>query len=1106
MNSNAKLHLSFDVGHSSIGWAAFEDSQEFPLLGTGAVTFPVNDCLASKRRDYRRQRRHIRATRQRISRIKILLSHLGVLSKENLDRPGSAWPWKLAAQAYTGAQDLTWPELWDVLRWYAHNRGYDGNRAWMSDPASAAEDTEKEENAKELLRRHKVQSMAEAFCAELDVPLDSPKRSSVLRFKGLNAAFPRQVVIDEVRKILHHHEGKLPGVDSALIQALVGTDFSDVKAWQAVNCPEIRLPGRYQGSLLFGQLLPRFENRIISSCPITYEKIYRTLLEDGIPEEKAALLAEKRSKVPAKKDPSFLRFRWAMQMANVRIKLNDKQSRPLNPEELKELDLKMSEAGYLTPGEFKEAVRKATGGAIDNMEALLSHPEAKQSLILDPVKKLLNSEEVKDLFAALPRRAQIRIRGKWLKGRSLTLSVLRQEVLDNSGDIEAVDKILRSSMDLSNKRKRANSKPHTPDSWMQRRLQPEFPMGRAPFTREMLNLAVIEVLEGKHPLEKGGCLEQTGQVRTAQLHRAVDRMTNNHLIRHRLLILRRLSNDILKEFAAGDKERVGRITIEVNRDLRELSGKTAKEQAQDLGLRLSDHKKVSEALEEKLEGRYKISASLIRKARIAEDLDRTCPYTGATYDEIKLARGDVDLDHIIPRSLRPSDSLDSLVVTFPAVNRWKGKRTALQFVEEEGGKAVPGMENLHLMTPAQFRKYVDGLKTRGPHPDDERRRKRRRDLLLLRDYVDKEFTPGDLTVTSHLVRMGAEALKRDFQAMDNPPPIISLPGTVTGTVRKGWNDVLGCLAQANPLTIGKTKTEIRDISHLHHAVDACVLGLASKFIPNSGSFWNLLVRRNLNEKEKAELFQSGLYDRDSEGRLRLKPLSLQRKSELSRRLAECRVVQHIPAEWSGLKAEETVWRVLDPSDQHPSAQKLRTWCAQSNIEIPAPESNEALIVKRVRKEKGTLKPGKCLHEGEKFWWAYDLVPKQKLIGLQSGGKLSRLKAVKMVGENFGVTLEDPRRIIPYFQVAKELLENRLNVEKILRNGDLIRISGQGDFSGVWKVFSTKNASIGLLLDIGRPDVVRLQNKIKGHKINVRLKSLMKEGLEILKPGYTGSPL
>ena len=46
------------------------------------------------------------------------------------------------------------------------------------------------------------------------------------------------------------------------------------------------------------------------------------------------------------------------------------------------------------------------------------------------------------------------------------------------------------------------------------------------------------------------------------------------------------------------------------------------------------------------------------------------------------------------------------------------------------------------------------------------------------------------------------------------------------------------LELANPQVLDengqvKTKTEIRDITHLHHALDACVLGLASHFIPNN---------------------------------------------------------------------------------------------------------------------------------------------------------------------------------------------------------------------------------------------------------------------------------
>ena len=130
--TDANLQLAFDVGHSSIGWAVLKaHTGKIPtLLGCGSVIFPSDDCLASERRGFRRQRRHIRATKQRIARIRRLLGHLGVLTDKQLEAPGCAWPWLLAARVLRGGEKLTWPELWDVVRWYAHSRGYDGNEGW----------------------------------------------------------------------------------------------------------------------------------------------------------------------------------------------------------------------------------------------------------------------------------------------------------------------------------------------------------------------------------------------------------------------------------------------------------------------------------------------------------------------------------------------------------------------------------------------------------------------------------------------------------------------------------------------------------------------------------------------------------------------------------------------------------------------------------------------------------------------------------------------------------------------------------------------------------------------------------------------------------------
>ena len=79
------LELSFDVGHSSLGWAvlqnverpkALSEAPRVNILGCGVVTFGADDCLASERRKKRGQRRHLRATRKRIELLAKFLIHL----------------------------------------------------------------------------------------------------------------------------------------------------------------------------------------------------------------------------------------------------------------------------------------------------------------------------------------------------------------------------------------------------------------------------------------------------------------------------------------------------------------------------------------------------------------------------------------------------------------------------------------------------------------------------------------------------------------------------------------------------------------------------------------------------------------------------------------------------------------------------------------------------------------------------------------------------------------------------------------------------------------------------------------------------------------------
>jgi hypothetical protein len=1175
--NSRNLHLAFDVGHSSIGWAVLRqaphDRPASPeILGTGVVIFGADDCLAVKRRAYRQARRHARATRQRIARIEQLLAHLGVLTPEQLgdahrQAGGDSFAWRKAAEILKAARAghplpaLTWPELWDILRWYAHNRGYfappwadRGEEAVPDD--DEVPDTEKVANANELMRERRTTTMAETIAAytvwydrEVARWQQRQRPDKPRHFKGLSAAFPRDTVVwPEVRTLLTVLKGKLPRLDDALIRTLLGNDVDPLKdpaAWRTIPCPAVRLPKRYHGGLLFGQCIPRFDNRIIGVCPIQFARLERKYREEGMASEAARRRAEKESKLPSKASPEFLRFRWAMQLANVfGAAPGERKTHPLPAAARMRLTELAARQGAFTKGEFKKAVREAAGwpekGGHDNLDALLLHPDAEEALVFDPVQAALRKHPLAEAFLTLPPQFLKRLRGKLARGKSVAPGTVRDWLSgaqapppSASDPLAAFDAAIQRVLDAANTRKGRKQSALTREQLLEEPLRATYPKGRAPYARPVLRQAYEEVMKGWDPRAEAndhqprGCLCQTDEFKEAQLQRRLEEQTNNHLIRHRLLILQRLQRDIIAapEFANGDKSRIASLTIEVNRELRDLSGKTRKEQEQDLGLRLGDFKRVAAKVEEACRRRgIPCTAGLIRKARVAEDLGWKCPYTGKEFSVDTLLDGVMDKDHIIPHADRQSDSLDSLVITWNEVNKWKGKRTALEFIREEGGKPVPGRPELTVMTLAEFQKHVASLDTRKGHDDDRARKKRRIRRLLTEYYEEKEFTPRDLTVTSHLVRLGAQVLQRAFPP-EQRPPVISLPGSVTGEVRKAWK-VIGCLGAANPAIFeadGKTpkrKDEIRGITHLHHALDACVLGLASLYFPRHGAVWSAAVKagqhaateydnnehplwqamtkRRPTAQEVVLLKATGLYDGpDSNGRMQLRDLPAELKAQIRRRLAEKRVVQHIPADMSGVKVEENTRGVVAVKDG-------RVILRQRS----ARDANTGLQAVKTTDEA----PG-------------------KLLGLNppgGDGKLKRQKGVRVITDNFGVAIldhapegEEKFVVIPWHRVWHRLNElkarNAGEAPRVLRNGQVVSITS-GTYAGRWRVFSIKAKQAGIKVNLGTLDCLGVEEDyldpatgkkrtrtVAGCKLDAALPTMVQGGLKILNPGFCGTP-
>lgn len=1116
METVMPLILSFDIGYASIGWCVLssEAKQNPEFLGTGAVTFPSDDCLASTRRNLRRTRRHIRSTRQRIERMKKWLTHRGILSRADLDKPGHPAPFLLAAAALQGHLTLDAWQLWTVLRWYAHNRGYDGNSRWSSREEEDTEDTEKLTNARQLMEKYKTSTMAGTVCAclELDPTKHGKTISSQLPYKTLNAAYPRAIVQNEVLALLQKHLNKIPGLDEKTLDLLFTPEAISKEDRDLLKAADIKLPRRYHGGLLFGQLVPRFDNRIIARCPITWATTYDENIAAGKTDAEARKQADKFAKVPAAKSSEFLQYRFARILANIKA-----DGKPIDKQLRATLWQLAAQQGRLTEKEISQTIKSHLGDVPTNLEAYFKlHPDSEEALVLDPVADEIRKAEgsrakLSPIWKHLTGTIRESIIAGWRKGKSISL----HSIAEQSGDNPALTEAFLKEFASQKPRKGEIKFTKLEDYLRSTRIAPAIPSGRAPYARPILKQVVTEVLEGHDPTkanrttdpENGedkpanGILYDLGipgsRVRQLQAERPVDQLTNNHLVRHRMLILGRLLDDILTEFCTDGKT-PDQIIIEVARELKEFSGMTAKQIATELNSRLKDFKAAVDYLEKHAPHLLENSSgrgSILRKCRIAIDLGWHCPFTGEKYDATDLPH--MEREHIIPYATRNTNALHALVLTWPAVNRMKGKRTAKQFIAEYGGKQVLGMERLTLFTPKQYETFVEKLDTRG-HPDDARRKKARKALLSTLDFEDKElgFTEGQLTQTSQLMKLAMGSIRHKLPAAAIHP----IPGPVTAEIRKAWK-LTGTLAQACPEILDENKEvrpkdEIRGLTHLHHALDAATIALAAHYFPiahrgqdQKGKIWQAITKRTKSEEDVSVLKTTRLFqfrtDLDKKGqpitRARLTDLPAEIKNALAASLAESRVMQHLPADRSGTKAELTTWGV-------------------TGIEG---EGNDARI--QLRQQSSTVEDGK-----RKITRKTREERTGKLLGPQpknGRGKLKAIKGAMIIGENYGLALDPKPTILPFHQVHQLIedlrAQNNGKPIRILRNGMLIRLSRQGARDGIWAI-STVQAS--LKIDLLRPGTAGRPKKGDMVWREVSVSGLLKKGIEVLPQRYVGYPL
>ncbi|WP_300782662.1 HNH endonuclease domain-containing protein [uncultured Akkermansia sp.] len=1104
------LTFSFDIGYASIGWAviasASHDDADPSVCGCGAVVFPKDDCQAFKRREYRRLRRNIRSRRVRIERIGRLLVQAQIITQEMKETPGHPAPFYLASEALKGHRNLAPIELWHVLRLYAHNRGYDNNVSWsggFSEDGGNKEDTERVQHAKDLMDKHGTATMAETICRELKLEegkADAPMNVSTPAYKNLNTAFPRLTVEKEVRRILELSAPLIPGLTSEIMELIAQHHPLTTKQRGVLIHYGIKLARRYRGSLLFGQLIPRFDNRIISRCPVSWAQVYEAELKKGNSEQNARERAEKLSKVPTANCPEFYEYRMARILCNIRA-----DGEPLSAEIRRELMNQARQEGKLTKASLEKAISSRLGETETNVANYFTlHPDSEEALYLDPAVEVLKRSGIGEtLSPSVCRLAANRLR----RGKSVTPNYLLNLLKSRGESVEALEKKIEKERHQQANRKKAKK---TDPDYAATPLKPRYATGRAPYARPVLKKVVGETIDGEDPTRPArgeahpdgelkahdGCLycllDTDSSVNQHQKERRLDTMTNNHLVRHRMLILDRLLKDLIQDFAGGQKDRISRICVEVGKELTAFSGMDSKKIQTELNLRQKSHTEAVNRLKRDLPGKA-LSANLIRKCRIAMDMNWTCPFTGATYGTHELEN--LELEHIVPHSFRQSNALSSLVLTWPGVNRMKGQRTGYDFVEQEQENPVPDKPNLHICSLNNYRELVEKLDDKKGHEDDRKRKKKRKALLMVRGLSHKHqlqnhdamkeigMTEGMMTQSSHLMKLACKSIGNVL-----PDARIDLiPGAVTAEVRKSW-DVLGvfkelCPEAADPVSGKILKENLRSLTHLHHALDACVLGLIPDIIPahHNGLLRRVLAMRRIPEKlipQVRPVANQRHYVLNDDGRMILRDLSISLKENIREKLMEQRVVKHIPADMGGALLKETMQRVLS---------------VQGN--------GEDAMVSLSKKKDGKKEKNQ--------------VKASKLVGVfpEGASKLKALKAAIEIEGNYGVALDPKPVVIRHIKVFKQIMslkeQNGGKPVRILKNGMLVHLPSSKDprRTGVWRIASIKDGKVGVKLDLQRAHCAAPTNK--KHECNWRevdLISLLKKyQMKIYPTSYTGTP-
>ena len=819
----SKHVLGLDLGVGSIGWCLIAlDAQGDPaeILGMGSRVVPLNNATdaadfsigkaftANQERTARRtMRRGFARYQLRRYRLRRELEKVGMLPDAALIQLPLLELWELRERAATAGECLTLPELGRVLCHINQKRGY---RHVKSDAAAIIGDEgEKKKdsnsaylagiraNDEKLQDEHKT--VGQYFAEQLrQNQSESPTGGISYRIK--DQIFSRQRYIDE---------------------------YDQIMAAQCVYYPDIltdEFIRMLRDEVIFMQRPLKSCKHLVSLCEFEkQEKVMRVQQDDG---KGGRQFVERKvkfgPKVAPKSSPLFQLCRIYEAVNNIRLTRPDGSPRDITPEERAKIVAHLQSSASLSFAALKKLLKekaliadqltsksglKGNSTRVALAAALQPYPQYHHLLDMELETRMMTVQltdeetgEVTEREVAVVTDSYVRqpLYRLWhilysieerdaMRRALITQLGMKEEDLDG-GLLDQLYRLDFVKPGYGNKSAKFICK-----------LLPQLQQGlgyseactavgyrhsNSPTSEEITERTLLEKIP----------LLQRNELRQPLVEKILNQMIN-------------LVNALKAEYGIDE------VRVELARELK-MSREERERMAEGNRRREKENKAIAEKIREC--GLFP-TKSRIRKYMLWEEAGEKCLYCGQILTLSQCLNGDdMEVEHIIPKSVLYDDSYGNKTCACRRCNKEKGNRTALEYIRAKGWEA-------------EYMERINGLLDKKAISYSKHQR-----LRWLKEDIPSDFLERQLRLTQYISRQAMAILQQGIRR------VFASEGGVTARLRSlwGYDDILHTLNLDRYDSMGETervsregetteKLRIKDWSkrkdHRHHAIDALVV-------------------------------------------------------------------------------------------------------------------------------------------------------------------------------------------------------------------------------------------------------------------------------------------